>query len=54
MALAADEILETNDMNQRVLTTTQSVLVCWSNENCKVVTVIPEKKMAMEIGRAHV
>ena len=47
MALAADAILNTSDMNQNVLTATQSLLVCWSKENCRVVAVILEKKVAM-------
>ena len=40
-------MLDTSDRNQSVLTATQSELVSWSKENCKVVAVILEKKVAM-------
>ena len=49
MALAADAILNTSDMNQNALTATQSLLVCWSKENCRVVAVILEKNVAIVV-----
>ena len=42
----ADAILNTNEMNQNKLTASDSWFSTWSKENCNIVAVTAEKKVA--------
>lgn len=46
-AFAAEAMLETSDRSHSVFTTISKVLVPSENENCRVLAVMLEKKVAM-------